>query len=58
MEEMDTDEYCAVLEEESRKKNPEEKYQLYMAWRLDSIRQEIDKLEVFIDHLMSEIRQQ
>jgi hypothetical protein len=32
MEEMDVDEYLAMLEEEARKKNPEEEYVLYAAY--------------------------
>jgi len=58
MEEMDVDEYLAMLEEEARRENPEEEYQMYAAYRLGSIREEIDKLEIMIDDLISKIRQQ
>ena len=58
MEEIDTDEYLAMLEEKARKENPEEEYQMYMAWRLGSLQEEIDKLETFITNLIGKLRQQ
>jgi len=58
MEEMDADEYFAMLEEEARKENAEEEYQMYAAYRLGSLREEIDKLKTMIADLISKIKQQ
>ena len=55
---MEVDECLAMLEEEAHKENPEEEYQMYAAYRLGLIREEIDKLESMIADLISKTRQQ
>jgi len=58
MEEIDPDEYCAMLEAKAREENPEEEDQMYAAWRLGPLREEIDKLEKFIADLIAKMKHQ
>ena len=58
MEEMDTDEYLTMLEEEARTRNPEEEYQMYAAYLFGSLREDLDELERFIADLIAKMKHQ
>jgi len=58
MEELDPDEYCAMLEAEARTKNPEEEYKMKAAYLFGSLREKIDELDKLVDDLIGKIEQQ
>ncbi len=58
MEEMDPDEYCAMLEAKAREENPEEEYQMDAAYLFGTLRKDLDELERFVYDLISATKQQ